>query len=205
MPYITEELWLQLPGVNKGLLHAAYSDAEPTIMLTAYPEAQSELINDLAESEMEAVIDLISRVRNIRSEMNIKPGERVELIIGAPEQTLRAVFENNQNQISRLARASGIVISEQLDAPRASARAVLVGGAEVAIPLEGLIDFAQERQRLAKEKQKLALEAEKLESQLANPQFAERAPVEKVNEIRARIGDIAQRVNQLQQTIANLK
>jgi valyl-tRNA synthetase len=205
MPYITEELWLQLPGVNKGLLHAAYSDAEPTIMLTAYPEAQSELINDLAESEMEAVIDLISRVRNIRSEMNIKPGERVELIIGAPEQTLRAVFENNQNQISRLARASGIVISEQLDAPRASARAVLVGGAEVAIPLEGLIDFAQERQRLAKEKEKLALEAEKLESQLANPQFAERAPVEKVNEIRARIGDIAQRVNQLQQTIANLK
>ena len=205
MPYITEELWLQLPGVNKGLLHAAYGDAEPTIMLTAYPEARSELINDRAESEMEAVIDLISRVRNIRSEMNIKPGERVELIIGAPEQALRAVFENNQNQISRLARASRIVICEQLDAPRASARAVLVGGAEVAIPLEGLIDFAQERQRLAKEKEKLAMEAEKLEAQLANPQFAERAPLEKVTEIRARIADIAQRIDQLQRTIANLE
>ncbi|MGI8918396.1 MAG: valine--tRNA ligase [Pyrinomonadaceae bacterium] len=205
MPYITEELWLQLPGVSQQALHPAYRGAELTIMLAAYPEAGSELIDDRAESEMQAVIDLISRVRNIRSEMNIKPGERVELIIGVPEKTLRAVFENNQNQISRLARASHIVISDQLEAPRASARAVLAGGAELAIPLEGLIDFAQERQRLAKEKEKLTNEATKLEAQLANPQFAERAPSEKVEEARARIADIAQRTAQLQQTIANLE
>ena len=82
---------------------------------------------------------------------------------------------------------------------------MLVGGAELAIPLEGLIDFAQERQRLAKEKEKLANEATKLEVQLANPQFAERAPAEKVDEARARIADIAQRTAQLQQTIANLE
>jgi valyl-tRNA synthetase len=205
MPYITEELWLQLPGVDQKALHPAYREAEATIMLTSYPEVRNELIDDRAESEMQAVIDLISRVRNIRSEMNIKPGERVELIIGAPEKTLRAVFENNRNQISRLARTSNVVISEQLQAPQASARAVLVGGAELAIPLEGLIDFAQERQRLAKEEEKLANEATKLEAQLANPQFAERAPVEKVDEARARIADIAQRTAQLQQTIANLE
>ena len=205
MPYITEELWLQLPGVNKDALHPAYSGAEATIMLTAYPGARAALIDDRVETEMQAVIDLISRVRNIRSEMNIKPGERVELMIGAPEETLRAVFHNNQNQISRLARASSVVISEQLNAPRASARAVLVGGAEVAIPLEGLIDFAQERQRLAKEQEKLANEAAKLEAQLANPQFAQRAPAEKVAEIRARIDDIAQRTDQLQKTIGNLE
>ena len=53
-------------------------------------------------------------------------------------------------------RASEVSVQEKLDAPRASARAVLVGGAEVAIPLEGLIDFEQERQRLGKEKEKLA-------------------------------------------------
>ena len=205
MPYITEELWLQLPGVDRRSLHPAYREAEPTIMLTAYPEARNELIDDRAESEMQAVIDLISRVRNIRSEMNIKPGEGVELMVGAPEESLRAVFENNQNQISRLARTSKLVISEKLTAPRASARAVLVGGAELAIPLEGLIDFAQERQRLAKEKEKLASEATKLEAQLANPQFAQRAPAEKVDEARARIADIAQRTAQLQQTIANLE
>jgi valyl-tRNA synthetase len=204
MPYITEELWQILPGVTNALLHPAYAEAAPTIMLAAYPEGQSELIDEIAEWEMQAVIDLITRVRNIRSEMNIKPGERVTLLIGSPDEKLRRVFEANTAQISRLARAAEVSIAEKLEAPRASARAVLIGGAQVAVPLEGLIDFEQERQRLEKEKEKLSVEAAKLVGQLANPQFAERAPVEKVEEVRARIADIAQRNTQLEQSIANL-
>jgi valyl-tRNA synthetase len=205
MPYITEELWQTLPGVNGALLHPAYEGATPSIMLTAYPEGQAALIDETAEWEMQAVIDLITRVRNIRSEMNIKPGERVTLLIGSPDEKLRAVFHANSAQISRLARAAEVSINEKLEAPRASARAVLIGGAEVAVPLEGLIDFEQERQRLTKEKDKLSAEAAKLEAQLANPQFAERAPAEKVEEVRARIADIAQRTVQLKQTIQNLE
>jgi len=163
------------------------------------------LIDESAEWEMQAVIDLITRVRNIRSEMNIKPSESIQVLIGAPEEKLRAVFSANVGPISRLLRAAEVSIKEELIGPRASARAVLVGGAEVAVPLAGLIDFAQERQRLLKEKEKLAAEASKLEAQLANPQFAERAPAEKVSEVRARIADIAQRVAQLEQSIANLE
>ena len=205
MPYITEELWLQLPGVRKDLLHPAYREAEPTIMLTAYPEPMESSINDTAEWEMQALIDLITRVRNIRSEMQIKPSEAIPVLIGAPDEKLRAVYVANTNQITRLLRASEVTVSNQLQAPRASARAILVGGADVAVPLAGLIDFAQEQQRLSKEKEKLAAEATKLEAQLANPQFAERAPAEKVDEVRARIADIAQRTAQLDQTIANLQ
>jgi len=115
------------------------------------------------------------------------------------------VFSANQNQISRLVRASELSVSEKLEAPRASARRVLIGGAEVAVPLEGLIDFEKERNRLGKEKEKLRAESSKLEVQLANPQFAERAPAEKVNELRARLADIAQRAAQLDQTIENLE
>ncbi len=204
MPYITEELWQRLPGSHEQLLHRAYQGAEPTIMLAAYPEGNSELINEDVEWEMQAVIDLISRVRNIRSEMNIKPSEPVPLLIKSPDERLRSVFSANANQISRLVRASEVSINSQLDAPRASARAVLVGGAEVSVPLAGLIDFAQERQRLRKEQEKLLAESSKLEAQLANPQFAERAPAEKVDEVRARIADIAQRTAQLEQTIDNL-
>jgi valyl-tRNA synthetase len=204
MPYITEELWQKLPGVNSELLHPAYAGAAPSIMLAAYPEGQQALIDENAEWEMQAVIDLITRVRNIRSEMNIKPGERVTLLIGSPDEKLRAVLMANTAQISRLARAAEVSINEKLEAPRASARAVLIGGAEVAVPLEGLIDFEQERKRLEKEKEKLSGEAAKLEAQLANPQFAERAPAEKVEEVRARIADITQRTAQLDQTIENL-
>ncbi|MDQ2921598.1 MAG: valine--tRNA ligase [Acidobacteriota bacterium] len=205
MPYITEELWQRLPGMHEQLLHQAYRGADPTIMLAAYPESKAELIDEEAEAEMQALIDLISRVRNIRSEMNIKPGEPVPVLIGAPDEKLRSVFSANANQISRLVRASELSVKETLDAPRASARAVLVGGAEVAVPLEGLIDFDQERQRLGKEKEKLAIEASKLVAQLTNPQFAERAPAEKVDEVRARIADIALRTAQLDQTIENLQ
>jgi valyl-tRNA synthetase len=205
MPYITEELWQQLPGAGKRLLHPAYQQAEPTIMLAAYPEGDAALIDEVVEWEMQAVIDLISRVRNIRSEMQIKPGESIPVLIGAPDEKLRAVYSANANQITRLLRASEVTISDQLAAPQASARAVLVGGGEVAVPLAGLIDFEQERQRLAKEKAKLAAEGAKLEAQIANPQFAERAPAEKVDEVRARIADIAQRLTQLDQTIANLQ
>jgi valyl-tRNA synthetase len=205
MPYITEELWQRLPGVGKQSLHPAYAQADPTIMLASYPAGDASLVDEQAEWEMQAIIDLISRVRNIRSEMNIKPGERIKIIVGAPEDRLRNVYETSRDQISRLVRASEFSIGERLDAPRASARAVLTGGAELAVPLEGLIDFEQERQRLGREQEKLQAEAAKLEAQLQNPNFVERAPAERVAEVRDRIADIAQRTSQLQQTIENLQ
>jgi valyl-tRNA synthetase len=204
MPYITEDLWLRLPGAKDSLLHAAYAGAEPTIMLAAYPGGRTELIDDKVEWEMQSVIDLISRVRNIRSEMNIKPGEAIPLLIAAGDDALRSVFDSNKNQIKRLARAGEITISDKLEAPRASARAVLAGGAEVAVPLEGLIDFEQERQRLNKEREKLQAESAKVQAQLSTPQFVERAPAEKVAELRERVEDIAQRLGQLDQSIQNL-
>ncbi len=203
MPYITEELWQRLPGEKQ--LHTAYAGAEATVMLAAYPKGVAELIDEAAESEMQAIIELISRVRNIRSEMNIKPGERIPIIVGSPDENLRRVYSSAREQISRLVRASEISISDRLDAPRASARAVLTGGAEVGVPLEGLIDFEQERRRLQREQEKLQAEASKLEAQLGNPNFVSRAPAERVNEVRARIADIAQQSSQLQQTVENLQ
>ena len=205
MPYITEELWQRLPGVGKQSLHPAYESAEPTIMLAAYPAGDRSMIDEQAEWEMSATIDAISRVRNIRSEMNIKPSERVQILIGAPDGRLRNVYQGAVDQIARLVRASEVSIKEQLDAPKASARAVLVGGAELAVPLEGLIDFEQERQRLRKEQDKLQAESAKLEAQLQNPNFVERAPADRVAEVSDRIQDIAQRTAQLQQTLENLQ
>jgi len=203
MPYITEELWQRLPGEKR--LHAAYTGAQPTVMLTAYPEGAANLIDEAAESEMQAIIELISRVRNIRSEMNIKPAERIPVVVASPDETLRRVFSSAREQISRLVRASEVTVNERLDAPKASARAVLSGGAELAIPLEGLIDFEQERRRLQREQEKLHAEATKLEAQLGNPNFVERAPEERVNEVRERIAAIAQQSSQLQQTVENLQ
>ena len=203
MPYITEELWQRLPGDKR--LHEAYQGATPTVMLTAYPEGKAELIDETAEAEMQSIIELISRVRNIRSEMNIKPSERILVMVGSPDESFRRVFSEAREQISRLVRASDISFSDSLEVPKASARAVLTGGAELAVPLEGLIDFEQERRRLRKELEKLQAETVKLEAQLGNPNFVSRAPAERVNEVRERIAAIAQQSDQLQQTIENLQ
>jgi len=174
-------------------------------MLTAFPDARKELIDDAAEWQMKMIIDLVSRVRNLRSEMNIKPGERITVLVGAADTHIRDLFSATRDQITRLVRASELSITAELNAPKASARAVLAGGAEVAIPLEGLIDFAQERVRLLRELEKLQAEAAKIEAQLTNPNFVQRAPAEKVNELRTRIADISQRSEQLRQTVENLQ
>ena len=202
MPYLTEELWLRLPVKHSALLHRAYSGADPTIMLAAYPQGDTSLIDDAAETEMQAVIDLISRVRNIRSEMNIKPGDRIQVMIAA-KSNLQSVFAASAEQIARLTR-SEVSFDGNAPMPKAAARAVLSGGGEVAVPLEGLIDFAQERSRLSREKEKLQKEAEKLRGQLSNTDFVARAPAEKVSELRTRVDDIAQRTSALDQMMEAL-
>ncbi|MGH9907033.1 MAG: class I tRNA ligase family protein, partial [Pyrinomonadaceae bacterium] len=208
MPYITEEIWQKLPGVGISSLHAAYSEAEPTIMLTAYPQADEDLIDEEAEAEMQAVIELVSRVRNLRAEMNFKPSQQISIIVRTSDEKILHIFTRNSAEIGRLTNGlmpQATSPDTPIEIPKASARAVLAGGAEVAIPLEGLIDFEQEQQRLIKEREKLAVEASKLEAQLANLQFVERAPAERVAELRARISDIAQRTAQLSQSIENLR
>jgi valyl-tRNA synthetase len=229
MPFITEELWQRLPGVGKDSLHAAYRAAEvtPTVMLAAFPQANEALIDERAETEMRSVIELVSRVRNIRTELSVKPGEYLpRLYVATPDQDMRYVFANSAEQITRLARASKIFLGDSLERftpgsngadggagarglplnaldpddkgiPRASARAVLAGGAEVAVPLEGLIDFAQERARITREREKQEKELQKAEAQLANPQFVERAPAEKVEELRGRAAELGRRIKAL--------
>lgn len=204
MPFLTEELWQRLPGANSALHNAAYRNAEKTVMLADFPRGDAAQIDERAETEMQTVIDLISRVRNIRHEMNIKPGERISLLIAA-NSDLQKVFAENQQQILKLARAADLNLAEKLDAPKASARAVLAGGAELAVPLAGLIDFAKEIDRLEKETAKLNQEAERLTAQLSNENFVARAPAEKVEEIRQRVADVEQRTKTLNQTLEALK
>ena len=117
---------------------------------------------------------------------------------------LQSVFAASADQIARLTRAVNVSIDGDAEMPKASARAVLTGGAEVAVPLEGLIDFAQERERLLREKDKLQKEGARLEAQLGNQDFVERAPAEKVDGLRARLKDIAQRTAALDQMLEAL-
>ena len=204
MPYLTEELWQKLPVTHAQLLHPAYADAEPTIMLASYPQCDNALVDEPAESEMQAVIDLVSRVRNIRSEMNIKPGEKVPVLV-ATGDGLRETFESSRNQIERLARTSQLLFVERAEFPKKSALEVLETGAELAIPLEGLIDFAQERARREKQRTKLTDELTRLSAQLGRAEFLDHAPAEKVMEIRDRRDELSLQLATIDRQLEALK
>ena len=203
MPFLTEELWQMLPGISSSMHNPAYAGAGATIMLADFPTGDEALVDEKAESEMAAVIELISKVRNIRSEMNIKPSEKVSIHIAA-SGILRSNLETNEPQILKLARAAKMVLADSLDVPRASARAVLAGGSEIAVPLEGLIDFPKERERLENQIAKLNVELQRVDGQLSNANFVERAPAEKVNELRERQSEIRLQTETLSQNLAAL-
>ncbi|MEJ7615470.1 MAG: valine--tRNA ligase [Pyrinomonadaceae bacterium] len=207
MPFITEELWQRLPGLGAHSLHPAYraSGVRPTIMLAAYPQPRGELIDDAAEAELNAMTELISRVRNIRAEMNIKPAEHIQLHVTAPDAAMRQVYAANLPQIERICALRVHLAENGEAAPHPAARAVLSGGGELAVPLAGLIDFTQERARLAREQEKLEKEAGGLESQLANAQFVARAPAEKVQALADRRAEITRRTGAIKQMLEALQ
>ena len=195
MPFLTEELWQKLPGTGNSLHNPAYRSAEKTIMLADFPKCNDAMIDEAAESEMNAVIEVITKVRNIRAEMNIKSGDKFTVHIAA-DNTFQQVFKANEPQILKLAKAEKLVISETINVPKASAKAV-TANAEIAIPLEGLIDFDKERARLTGQIEKLDIELQRLSGQLSNANFVEKAPSEKVNELRERQTEIDHQIETL--------
>lgn len=203
MPYLTEELWQKLPGTNSQFHNPAYSSAERTIMLADFPPGTADLSDDRAENEMGSVIDLIRRVRNIRTDMNIKPSDRVAVHVAGGED-ICAVFAANEAQILKLARADKLVRGDTLTVPKASAKAV-IANAEIAVPLEGLIDFSKERERLQNQIGKLAIELTRLSGQLSNLDFVKKAPAEKVEALRERRSEIEIQTATLQQNLTSLE
>jgi valyl-tRNA synthetase len=203
MPYLTEDLWLKLSGSTNALHHPAYKDAEASIMLTAFPLGNTKNFDDIAEGEMGAVIDLIKAVRNIRAEMNISTAIKFTVHV-ASHPHFQTVFESNKPQILKLAKAEDLVISDTLDVPKASAKAV-TNDASVAVPLEGLIDFEKERERLSTQIAKLTEEKERLDTQLSNTNFVEKAPAEKVSGLRERAAELENQISTLKNNISALQ
>ena len=136
--------------------------------------------------------------------MNIKAGDRLAIHI-AGDSAIQSVFTANEAQIKKLARADKIVLADSLNVPKASARAVLMGNAEIAVPLEGLIDFEKERARLQGQIEKLDVELQRLNGQLSNKNFVEKAPEEKVQELRERQEEIDSQTATLNANLESLR
>ncbi|MCC2099973.1 MAG: class I tRNA ligase family protein, partial [Hyphomicrobiales bacterium] len=177
MPFLTEELW-----AIKG---AEGPRRENLLVLSEWPSLEG-LGDAEAEAEVGWVVDLVTEVRSVRSEMNVPAGAQVPLALVGADAAIKQRATDWGETIRRLARISEISFAPA--APAGSAQ-MLVRGLTVAMPLAGAIDISAEKARLSKEIGKLDGEAKKIEAKLGNPDFLTRAKEEVVEENRERLED----------------
>ena len=168
MPFITEELWaVTAPAAGRGQVLA----------LTPWP-AHAGLDDEAAEAEIGWVVDLVTAVRSIRSEMNVAPAAQLPLVLAAVSGETRARAERWAEFLRRLARLSEISFA---DRPPEGAVQLLVRGDVAALPLKGVVDLAAERARLEKERAKADADIQRVDAKLSNEDFMRRAPEEVVD------------------------
>jgi valyl-tRNA synthetase len=170
MPFVTEELWQQTATREHWLMEANW----PTY---------KGLGDTKADKEIEWVIKIISEIRSVRAEMNISGGLKIPCVLVGAGKDSRRIGATWENEIIRLARLSSLSFEDRV--PKASAQIVL-GEATVALPLEGVIDFATETARLRKELEKIEKESAAIAGRLGNPSFVAKAPEVVLAETRER-------------------
>ncbi len=194
MPFITEELWQRL---------AEFGPARSSLLIAGHwPNLEEDLIDEAACAEIDWIIRLISEVRSTRSELSVPAAARIPLLLVGADAAAKQRLETYQDLIDRLARLEYSTSADAL--PRGAATFVL-DEATIALPLQGIIDFEQESERLKREIAKLEADRAKLEAKLANPQFTERAPEEVVEEHRERLEEAILGGEKLQAALQRLQ
>ncbi len=192
IPFITEEIWNRLK-----------KNDEPSLAISSWPEVRQDLVSEKAEAEMSFIQSLISSVRNIRAEMNVPPANRADLLIKTESAEKKQVIENYAEYIRRLARVNKIEAIGLQQSVKNAAVAV-VDNVELFIPLEGLIDFKKERQRLIKEIQRLEGQITGLNKKLSNPNFLQKAPAHVVNQEKEKLVKFGEKLKKLKNNLSHL-
>ncbi|SDH75420.1 valine--tRNA ligase [Desulfosporosinus hippei] len=192
MPFLTEEIWQNFPVAGKSIM------TQPWPEIPAYQDT-------VAEGNMTLLMEAIKAIRNIRAEMKVAPGQKVEIIMLAADKNQRAVLENGKADILKLAGGASVELFESLpEKPSQSASAVL-GGVEIYLPLKGMMDLGKEIARLEKEISLAIQEQQVLETKLNNPGFTNKAPAPVVAKERERLEALLVRKITLEERIKELK
>ncbi|WP_159881147.1 valine--tRNA ligase [Paenibacillus puerhi] len=192
MPFISEEIWQHLPHEGE------------TIMLAPWPTYDAAFEAPEAVREMELLMEIIRTVRNIRAEVNVPMSKKVELLVKPTDSEALDILQRNEEYVRRFSNTSSLAIDAALIAPD-KAMTGIVTGAELFLPLAGLIDIAQEIARLEKELKTLHGEVERIEKKLANEGFVAKAPAKVIDEEKAKLADYADKRSKVTARIAELK
>ncbi len=190
-PFISEELWQKLPHQGDALI------------LAPWPVCDRARFDEIEESRMALLQGIVGAVRNIRAEMRVPPGKRVDVLLSTGSGPVATFLDAGREYIRALAKVENLKIGNRLDRPATCASAVLPD-VDVYLPLEGLIDVARERDRLEKKIGKLRKVVLGLERKLGNEGFLEKAPSAIVDKERRRLEAYQTSLSKLEENLTAL-
>ncbi len=171
MPFITEEIWGSIPTVK-----------EKHIVIAPWPIHDETYYQEEAEEKMILIMSAIKNIRNIRAEMNVIPSRKAKLQVVATNDLIIDTLNEGSQYFMTLAGVSEIQILSDKDEIPSDAVSIVVDGAELFIPLDDLLDFEKEIERLEKEKKKLEGEIKRVDGKLSNEGFLSKAPESLIEE-----------------------
>ncbi|MBC6315457.1 valine--tRNA ligase [Listeria grandensis] len=192
MPFVTEEIWQNLPHGGASITIADW----PKVNLT-------QIDKDAAES-MKLLVEVIRAVRNIRAEVNTPLSKQIELQLKPKTEDHKAILEENISYIERFCNPETTTISFDIE-PSKTAMTAVVSGAEIYLPLEGLINIEEEIARLEKELSKWKKEVSRVQGKLSNEKFMAKAPENVIEEERAKEKDYTEKKLLVEERINSLK
>ena len=199
MPFITETLW-QSVAQRLGLITAQQS---ASIMLQTFPTPDDMPLNEAAEAQTEWLKAVITGIRTIRGEANIKPSQDIPLLLQGGDAADKDNAAQAENMLGRLAHVTSIQWLDDDDEAPLNALS-LVGDLKVMVPLAGIIDLEAERGRIRKEVERAQQELEKVEKKLSNEAFVAKAPRAIVSKDRERAAELQTTLQTLQKQLEAL-
>ncbi|UCC43678.1 MAG: valine--tRNA ligase [Candidatus Zixiibacteriota bacterium] len=196
IPYVTEEIDRLLHGRDD-------IDAASTLSLGPWPTTKGSHIDDSLEDSLKQIQEVVTAVRSIRAEMNVPPGKQSDLHIRVSDESFGILLENHIAYFRSLAQVQNLFCGTDVKRPPLSASAV-ISGAEVFLPLEGLIDIELEKVRLQKNLDSLKAHLEKVSKKLANADFLANAPKDVVEREMGKKEDYQERIHRLNKNLEQI-
>jgi valyl-tRNA synthetase len=192
MPFITEEIWQHLPHDGRSIMVSKWPEYDP-----AWDFGDAE--------DMEVVMDAVRGIRNIRAEMNVSPAKKAKAVARVSDPFVMDILKNSTEIIHTLAKVEDMeFITQDSPAPH-KALTCVIKGAEIFVPMEGLVDIETEIVRLQKEHTNLEKEIDRVSKKLSNEGFLAKAPQDVVEKERQKEKDYRDMMEKVEQRLNMLK
>lgn len=187
MPFITEEIYTKLYNIDE------------SIMISKYPVYEERYNFIYEEEKIEKLKEIIIEIRNVRTNMNVHPSKKADLIFVT--KYYKDLIVSSEGFLKKLGFGNKVIIKEDKQGIGDDAVSILIDGLECYMPLEELVDLGEERKRLESEKQKLEAEVQRASKMLSNPGFINKAPQSKIEEEKAKLAKYQEMLNSIKERL----